>query len=326
MADASRLPAGCSNPAARERFFIECDTEGRVLWMNAHARERLGGADNLLSAIEPLLAAQLRERAPDAQGSAIRQSDGMEVLPRNPSSKPAELAVTKRQAKRRTRRRRPSRVRLAEQISRRVEDERSRLARDLHAGAGQSLVAIKLNVSALRAALPGAPESVRENLSRIEWLAEQALEEVRSTSQRLHPPDWEQLGLRESIERLWETSGMSRNFHGRLEFRSIPPMLPQAVKVAVYRCAQEGIANVLRHSKASEVSLVLERVRGRLELTLQDNGTGIDMERTSSPVPEPRGIGLRSMRREVRALNGEFRIQSGPDGTVMKIGLPVRED
>lgn len=312
MADAGRLPAGCSNPAARERFFIECDTEGRVRWMNAQARERLGDTDNLLSE--------------DAESSPVQQRDGVDALPRNLSRKHVELTLAEHHRKRRARRRRSSRARLAERISRRVEDERSRLARDLHAGAGQSLVAIKLNVAALRGALSAAPESVHENLRRIEWLSEQALEEVRSASRRLHPPDWEQLGLRESIEQLWETSGISRNFRGRLELRSIPPMLPQAVKVAVYRCAQEGIANVLRHSKASEVSLVLERVDGRLELTLQDNGTGFDVEHTISPVPEPRGIGLRSMRREARALNGEFSIQSGPHGTVMKIWLPVRED
>jgi signal transduction histidine kinase len=225
-------------------------------------------------------------------------------------------------------RQRPARAPAGELIAEALESERTRIARELHATAGQSLAGIKLNVEIIHSMLPEVPEGARNSLGRIQLLADQALNQIRSVSQRLHPPDWQLLGLAEAIEALWNTTGIPHRFRAKLDIQTIQDEPSHGVRVALYRSAQEGLSNVLRHSGATEVQLGLEQKGDRIYLTLEDNGRGFDVEQFFSATPQTvaHGIGVRSMLSQIRSLNGDFEIRSGPGGTRMEISLPLRED
>jgi signal transduction histidine kinase len=212
-------------------------------------------------------------------------------------------------------------------ISQALEMERTRIGRELHSGVGQSLAGIKIHTELLAAQMPEAPEAVRKGLERIQALTDNALSEIRSVSQRLHPPDWQRLDLAGAIEWLWVTSGIPDKFHATLELHTLDSDLPDAVRFAVYRAAQEGIANVLRHSGATALRLELGQRDDQVYLVLEDNGSGFDRESLNGKTnPAMRGIGLRAMRNEVLGLAGHFDIQSSPGGTKMEIALPISEN
>jgi signal transduction histidine kinase len=125
-------------------------------------------------------------------------------------------------------------------VSEALEIERTRTARELHSGAGQTLAGIKLNLELIAASLPDASELVSKSLERIRVLTDQALEEIRSVSQRLHPPDWQRLDLPRAIEWLWITTGIPEKFHATLVLHLVESDIPDAVRFAIYRAAQEG--------------------------------------------------------------------------------------
>ncbi len=209
-----------------------------------------------------------------------------------------------------------------------LETERTRIARELHSGTGQTLAGIKVNVELMTRRVPDAPEPIRIGLERIRSLADQALSEIRAVSQRLHPPDWQRLDLLQAIEWLWITSGIPEKFHATLELRPLESEIPDAVRFTIYRAAQEGLTNVLRHSGATEVKLQLGGGASQIRLALEDNGAGFDVEELLHGAlnPDLRGIGLRAMRDEVVLLGGEFQLTSSEDGTRLAITLPVTED
>lgn len=212
-------------------------------------------------------------------------------------------------------------------ISQALEMERTRIGRELHSGVGQSLAGIKVHTELLTAQMPEAPEAVRKGLERIQALADNALSEIRSVSQRLHPPDWQRLDLAGAIEWLWVTSGIPDKFHAKLELRPLDSDLPDAVRFAVYRAVQEGIANVLRHSGATALRLEVGPRDDQVYMVLEDNGSGFDRESLNGKAnPVMRGIGLRAMRNEVLGLGGHFEIQSRPGSTKMEITLPITEN
>ena len=213
-------------------------------------------------------------------------------------------------------------------VSEALEMERTRVARELHSGAGQTLAGIKVNLDLVKARMPDAPAAVRTGLDRIGALADQALSEIRAVSQRLHPPDWQRLDLVEAIEWLWLTTAIPEKFRATLDLHRLESDIPDAVRFTIYRAAQEGLANVLRHSGATEVKLQLGQRNDHIQLILEDNGSGFDaagwLDGVLSPVM--RGIGLRAMRDQVSSLGGAFDLTSDARGTRMEIVLPITEN
>lgn len=211
-----------------------------------------------------------------------------------------------------------------------LERERSRIARELHAGAGQPLAGIKLHLEILNectAELPDSAwgdsvrgESAREAIGRLQTLAEQALGQVRALSHRLHPPDWQQKTIEEAMESLVESSGLGGRLLLKRDFRPLPEEPSHAVKVQLYRCAQECISNIVRHSGATEATVALAAEDGRLLLTVTDNGHGFDTKAISS------GIGLRAIAENAASMSGTASISSSPNGTKILVSLPCSAD
>ena len=207
---------------------------------------------------------------------------------------------------------------------RQIEKERERLGRDLHTGVGQLLVAIRLQLEVIATQLPQPPLGVQRALDRIAGLANDAAEQVRALSRQLHPPEWQRLSLEAAIRQLWEASGVPQRFAASLTIEPLPREPEQEAKVLVYRAAQEALANLVRHAKASRVEMKLEARDSYVVLRIVDNGVGFDVARLlSAPANVAQGIGLRSIREQAVSLGGVLEIASGSGGTKLELSVPL---
>jgi len=207
-----------------------------------------------------------------------------------------------------------------ERILGELERERSRIARDLHAGAGQPLAAIKLNLELLAEHSAEMPESARKAVARLRDLSDSALEQIRAVSHRLHPPDWQELSTGEALRNLLDRSGIADWARMTVRIESLPVEPAHFAKVALYRCAQECLANIIRHSHASRVEFALYTVGDRVGMRIYDNGKGIEVG-TSGP-----GIGLQAIREHIEMLGGEHHIGNALPGTTITVSFPLAED
>lgn len=205
-----------------------------------------------------------------------------------------------------------------------LERERSRIARELHAGAGQPLAGIKIHLEILEECASAIDDSskidsMRTTIGRLQTLAEQALGQVRAVSHRLHPPAWQEMTLNGALESLADSSGLA----GLKLTKSLPALDEEpahAVKVQIYRCAQECISNILRHSGATEASIALRTQDGNVALTITDNGHGFDTSAASG------GIGLKAIAENAQSLGGTARITSSAAGTRIVVKIPRAAD
>jgi len=202
-----------------------------------------------------------------------------------------------------------------------LEKERTRIARDLHAGAGQPLAGIKMNLELIDDCAGALPEGARDAVTRLRTLADQALAQVRAVSHRLHPPAWQQLTTEQAIRSLVESSGFATQMETVLDLEPLPTETDHSVKVALYRCAQECLSNISRHAQATRLELRLRPLGGAIELKIRDNGKGLNPD-----APKGSGIGLVALREHAEALGGTVNIASGPVGTTVTVLLPTGED
>jgi signal transduction histidine kinase len=206
-----------------------------------------------------------------------------------------------------------------------LERERSRIARELHAGAGQPLAGIKLHLEILDKCTSAIQETegadaARRTIGRLQTLAEQALSQVRAISHRLHPPEWQEMPLNQALEDLAESSGLNGSLKFSLDLRPLPVEPSHGVKVQMYRCAQECISNITRHSGATEVSISLAPSDGRIVLTVRDNGRGFDTSVKKA------GIGLRAITENAASMGGSSTIKSSTGDTIIIVSLPTTAD
>jgi len=202
-----------------------------------------------------------------------------------------------------------------------LERERSRIARDLHAGAGQPLAGIKMNLEMLGHCADDLPEPGRQALERLQVLAAQAMDQVRAVSHKLHPPEWQLLSVEDAIRRLVQASGISECIQVTLDIKPLAVTPDHVVKIAVYRCTQECIANILKHSGATELRIALAEKDGRIELIVADNGRGLQPASSSA-----KGIGLIALREHAETLGGTCDIVSNAHGVTVVVRLPLQEE
>jgi len=208
-----------------------------------------------------------------------------------------------------------------DEILQELERERSRIAKALHAGAGQPLAGIKLNLDILEACPDLVCSSARQAMGRLRVLTDSALTEVRAVSHRLHPPDWQALSTTEALRYLLSDIGAESYFsETRFDIRSLPAEPEHNSKICLYRCAQECIANVIRHSGATRLEVSLAACREGVELRVEDNGTGMNPQASGS------GLGLRAIRQHVATAGGACDIKTSGQGTVIIITIPLASE
>lgn len=204
-----------------------------------------------------------------------------------------------------------------------VEEERKRIALDLHDHLGAALISVRLEASALlaRARFLGDDEMARD-AGRIATTAESIYATTRDIVKRLRPEVIDTLGLAGAVEELVRHVEMRQTacrvlFHAEAAL----PDLRGELAMPVYRVAQEALNNIVKHSQASQawVTLSLSPDRQQLRMEIKDNGCGFDPQATHTA-----GIGLIGMRERVAAAGGELRIESSPgQGTTVSVNLPL---
>jgi signal transduction histidine kinase len=212
--------------------------------------------------------------------------------------------------------------RLLGQVLTAQEEERTRLARELHDTIGQSLTAIIMTTTAVENSLPAAFVSGKEKLAAVRHIAAQTLQDLRNLIFDLRPEVLDDLGLalalRSQVKKCLEPAGV----RARLKAAGLKDQLPPEVETAVFRVVQEAITNIARHAQASEANISLIHKDGKLVVRVEDNGVGFDPAQVMSN--EQKGWGLRGMEERITLLGGKFYIGSkAGQGTLVLAEVPL---
>jgi PAS domain S-box-containing protein len=203
------------------------------------------------------------------------------------------------------------------------EEERARIARELHDDINQRLSLIVVELDQLALDPPGSKEEVGRRLTEVAERLTEISAEVQSISHQLHSPKLELLGISTAMKSL------CREFAARqrveIDFRSgeIPRDVPHEVSLCLFRVLQEALHNAAKHSKVRHFEVRLDSGTNELDLTIVDRGAGFDAETAM----KKGGLGLISMRERVRLVNGAIAIESKPmSGTTIHVRVPLRAE
>ncbi len=199
------------------------------------------------------------------------------------------------------------------------EDERKRIARELHDDLNQRMALLSIELAQLGERVHKR-RGLRPLVHSLQTKAQEISTEIHRLSYRLHPSKLDHLGLAAAVESLCvEFSGSGRL---KVEFHDegFPAILPKDVSLCVFRIAQESLRNCLKHSGARKARVVLEKVGGGVRLSVSDDGRGFDLRSDA----QQKGLGFTSMRERLHLVGGEMRIQSRPlCGTRIEISVPL---
>jgi signal transduction histidine kinase len=213
--------------------------------------------------------------------------------------------------------------RLSGQITKLQDEERRRIAREMHDGLGQELSVVKMLAGGILNAeiLSGA----QERASAICTHVDNAIKQVRTVSHLLHPPLLDEVGLcsalRAYVEGLTKRSGIDTVIE--IHPQDFPRLAP-AVEIAIYRVVQEALTNIFRHSEAHNARVELTMNKTGIVVTVRDNGKGI-AENIVKFQPDRIGVGVSGMRQRVQELNGELRLRNVNPGTLVEVHIPQSE-
>ena len=208
------------------------------------------------------------------------------------------------------------------------EEERRKIARELHDSIGQSLAAIKFKVENVLGKFDRhRDESVIESLEMIIPVVRSAMEEARRIYTGLRPTLLDDLGIIATLS--WFCREFARTYRDicvepQIEIEE--EMIPERLKIVIFRIVQEALNNVARHSRAELVNLGLARKDGRIELTIEDNGVGFDLDATLAKSGNDKGLGIAGMKERTELAGGSFNIESiRGEGTVILATWPITD-
>jgi signal transduction histidine kinase len=203
------------------------------------------------------------------------------------------------------------------------EEERRRIARELHDETAQSLASLLLGLSALQEAR--TLRAARTQAGDLHRVATRALAEVRRLAWGLRPAVLDDLGLATALERYAQEFGRTRGITVTVESAGLAGgRLPAAVETSLYRIMQEALSNVARHAGARKVRVQLEHRDGSVALVVEDDGQGFDPAQPPARPTAARGLGIHSMRERAAVHRGALAIDSAPErGTRVSVEIPV---
>jgi len=197
------------------------------------------------------------------------------------------------------------------------EDERRRLARELHDQVGQVLTALKINLQVIERQPAAAPVALKiEECARI---ADAALQQVRTLMLDLRPPQLDELGLAVALRTHAERVVTPGNLALHFSAPAVPPKTPPAIEIACFRIMQETLTNILRHAGARNVWIELAVDGDGLKLTVSDDGKGFDLAEARRHAMRGGSIGLLSMEERAALVDGRIEISTAPGaGTAVR--------
>lgn len=215
---------------------------------------------------------------------------------------------------------------LAKAVWKVQEDERRRLARELHDGLGQTLTALTHQLERLREKAGALPPDLAAHLDDSVEMARLALNESRELSRLLRPPVLDDLGLPAALSWLARTLEERTGLKVDLALDPLHERLDPDLETLVFRVIQEALTNVLRHSGAGRAQVAVRRAGGALELRIEDTGRGFDPQDVLAPGGATTGSGVRGMRDRLELFGGRLEIISGPGrGTLVSAVVPLSE-
>jgi signal transduction histidine kinase len=210
---------------------------------------------------------------------------------------------------------------LSNGIIRLRDQEQRRIARELHDGLGQELIAAKLLTDSIQDA--GHLVAVKAKAVEVSGLIDNAIKQVRSVSHLLHPPLLDEIGLQPALEAYIEGLMKRSGIKTAIEVKpsDFPRLVPD-LEIAIYRVVQEGLTNVFRHSGAQSVTVTLTADGRRVIIRVRDDGKGIpkQIEQFQSGSI---GVGVSGMRQRIKECGGELRLQNVNPGTLLEAVIPM---
>ncbi len=210
--------------------------------------------------------------------------------------------------------------RLSIRIMTMQDQERRRLARDLHDGLGQELAVAKMVLDNM--ALQKSAQTPEEAWNEASGIVDRAIQEVRTMSHLLHPPLLDEVGLLSALS--WYVEGLTKRSGIETTLDVQPPEFPRLateVETAVFRIVQEALTNVFRHSGASKVWITLSQRDEAIVVAVRDDGKGI-CQRVAELQPDSVGVGIGGMTQRVKEFGGELRLANAHPGTLVELIIP----
>jgi PAS domain S-box-containing protein len=217
-------------------------------------------------------------------------------------------------------------VRIADDMTRlmKVQDEeRRRIARELHDSAGQTLTVLGLNLAQLvERAQVIAPELAKEG-KEIEEVVQQLHREIRTTSYLLHPPLLDECGLASALNMYVEGLAERSDVAITLDVADNVGRLPSAMELAIFRVVQECLTNIYRHSGSKTALIRVARKGENVRTEVRDQGRGVSPERLADIQSHGSGVGIRGIRERIRQFHGEMKIESNASGAAVIVTIPM---
>jgi len=208
---------------------------------------------------------------------------------------------------------------LLEKLITAQEEERKRIARELHDDTSQSLTSLMVGLKVLSSLR--SPAEIEQHVAGLREVVAETLAAVHDLALELRPSVLDDLGLVAALERY--VAEYQRRFNLRIDFRAVgfeEQRLSPAIETAIYRIVQEALTNVARHSQADHASVLLERPKNRVRVIIEDNGNGFDLVQDRTE----RKLGLYGMEERATLIGGRLRIESQPGvGTTLALDVPL---
>ncbi len=229
------------------------------------------------------------------------------------------VAVENARLWRQVRKKEQTRGQLLEKIITAQEEERKRIARELHDDTSQSLTSLKVGLKVLEGL--ESPAQIQQHLADMRTIVAETLDTVHDLALELRPSVLDDLGLVAALERY--TTEYQRRFNLRVDFRAVGfegHRLPPAIEIAIYRIVQESLINVARHAGTEHASVLLEWAEHRVRAIVEDNGCGFDASQSRTE----RKLGLYGMKERATLIGGSLRIESvASEGTTILVHIPL---
>jgi signal transduction histidine kinase len=197
------------------------------------------------------------------------------------------------------------------------EEERRRIAKELHDGVGQTITAIRMNYQSL--ATKASEKEFVPDFKKIEAMLDSAGKEVRNISHQMIPRELEQFGLIAAIEGMLNLNIEHAAIQYQFEHSGFTERIDAQIELVLFRILQELVSNVIKHSKAGSLNVQLVKLKSHVAVTVSDDGIGFDVEQK-----EKNGIGLLNIASRIDGVKGHLHYESAPGtGTTVTIRIPT---
>jgi signal transduction histidine kinase len=212
--------------------------------------------------------------------------------------------------------------RLSNRMMTMQDEERRRIAREIHDGLGQELAAAKMILDGILA--KDSSPSMQQASLEASQLIDRAIQQVRTISHLLHPPLLDEVGLVSALR--WFLEGLSERSGIQVVLEINPPnlgRLKSELETAIFRIVQEALTNMFRHSGARNGGVTITQKEANIVVSVRDDGKGID-EQIMQLRPESVGVGIGGMRQRVSELGGTLRLLNANPGTIVEVIIPTQ--